>query len=63
QIGQKIANLTDDSSICNESGVPFEPHQRPIERALAVETVTGQRGSSRLLCDTPNVLLSVWRWG
>jgi diguanylate cyclase (GGDEF)-like protein/PAS domain S-box-containing protein len=40
QIGQKLADLTYDYSICDERGVPFEPHQRPIERALAGETVT-----------------------
>jgi diguanylate cyclase (GGDEF)-like protein/PAS domain S-box-containing protein len=40
QIGQKLADLTYDYSICDESRVPFEPHQRPIERALAGETVT-----------------------
>ncbi|MFT4774036.1 MAG: diguanylate cyclase (GGDEF)-like protein/PAS domain S-box-containing protein [Candidatus Azotimanducaceae bacterium] len=39
-VGQTLLALTYDYSICDERGVPFEVHERPIVRALAGETVS-----------------------
>jgi diguanylate cyclase (GGDEF)-like protein/PAS domain S-box-containing protein len=39
-VGQTLLALTYDYLICDEHGVPFEVHERPITRALAGETVS-----------------------
>jgi diguanylate cyclase (GGDEF)-like protein/PAS domain S-box-containing protein len=40
KVGQILLAVTYDYLICDEHGVPFEVHERPIVRALAGETVS-----------------------